>query len=84
MSGLTVIARGANAKGDVFAACHCVNQWGEDQGYGVWRLCENYRAGRIAKTWRYVEIGLTKDAALSLLARKTKKLADKPAKTGSQ
>ncbi|BCF95401.1 hypothetical protein [Paraburkholderia largidicola] len=71
MSRLTVIAKGTNARGDIFAACHCVNHWGEDSGYGVWRLCENYQGGRIFKTWRYVEIGMTRDAALALLERRT-------------
>lgn len=69
---LTIIQQKQTTKGQVFAACHCVNQWGEDRGYGVWRLCENYRHGRTVKTWRYVEIEMTREAALALLERRTR------------
>ena len=41
--------------------------------FGVYAECSNYAAhvvGGIAKTWRYCEKGLTREAADALLARK--------------
>lgn len=46
----------------------------EGETFGVWKLCENYAAhirGGIAKTWRYVEKGMTKEAAEKLFNRRT-------------
>lgn len=42
--------------------------------FEVWKLCENYARhvrGGIAKTWRYVEKGMTEDAARRLFQRRT-------------
>lgn len=41
--------------------------------FGVWKLCENYSRhvkGGIAKTWRYVEKGLTLEQATVLFNRR--------------
>lgn len=44
-------------------------------GFEVWKLCENYcrqTKGGIRKTWRYVEKGMTLEAAEKLFKRRTK------------
>lgn len=43
--------------------------------FEVWKLCENYcrqTKGGMRKTWRYVEKGMTKDAAEKLFDRRSK------------
>jgi hypothetical protein len=40
--------------------------------YGVWKLCVNYVRGKDVKTWRYVETGLTLEAAQKLFDRRSK------------
>jgi hypothetical protein len=43
--------------------------------FAVYKLCENYAAhvrGGIAKTWRYVEKNMTREAAEQLFARRSK------------
>lgn len=45
------------------------------KGFEVWKLCENYcrhTKGGIRKTWRYVEKGMTQEAAEKLFKRRTK------------
>lgn len=64
----TTIAKQANSKGVCFALVT------DGATYEVWKLCENYSRhikGGIAKTWRYVEKGLTKESGESLFSRKT-------------
>jgi hypothetical protein len=40
--------------------------------YGVWKLCINYVRGKDVKTWRYIEKGLSLDAAQKLFDRRSK------------
>lgn len=45
----------------------------KDGAFAVYREAQNYAAhcrGGIAKTWRYVELGMTRDDAEALFARK--------------
>lgn len=45
----------------------------DGETFGVYALCSNYcrhAKGGIAKSWRYVEKGLSRDAAERLLARR--------------
>ena len=47
----------------------------DDCTYAVYKLCENYNRhakGGIAKAWRYVERGLSFEAALALYNRRSK------------
>jgi hypothetical protein len=47
----------------------------DDCTYAVYKLCENYNRhvkGGIAKTWRYVERGLSFEAALALFTKRSK------------
>ena len=46
-------------------------EWAKENGlllirlsYGVWVLCENYKAGRNVKTWRYITTNQTKEHAI--------------------
>ena len=44
-----------------------------DGTFGVWKLCENYSRhvkGGIAKTWRYVQKGMTLEQATELFNRR--------------
>ncbi|KGC37670.1 hypothetical protein [Burkholderia pseudomallei] len=62
------IERKANAKGVVFALVTDGATW------EVWKLCENYNGkvrGGISKTWRYVEKGMTEQAARAMFGRRT-------------
>ncbi len=69
----TKIAVKANKSGkSTFALMQSTNHWGEDAGYGVWKLCVNYVAGRDVKTWRYVEQHMTLEAATELFNKRTK------------
>jgi hypothetical protein len=41
--------------------------------FSVWKLCENYashRKGGMSQTWRYIEKGMTQDAAAALFNRR--------------
>ena len=41
--------------------------------FSVWKLCENYaahRKGGLSQTWRYIEKGMTQDAAAALFNRR--------------
>jgi len=43
--------------------------------YEVWKLCENYDGhckGGIRKTWRYVELNMSKEVAEKLFKKRTK------------
>jgi hypothetical protein len=43
--------------------------------FGVYKLCENYAAhckGGMSQTWRYIEIGMTREAAETLFSRRIK------------
>lgn len=71
-ASLTKIEVKTNAKGVTFAVMKEVNVFGEDRGYGVWVLRTNYRAGRDVKTWRFIQVDMTLEAATALLAKKTK------------
>lgn len=71
-ASLTKIEVKTNAKGVTFAVMKEVNVFGEDRGYGVWKLCVNYRNGRDVKSWRYIQLDMTLEAATALLAKKTK------------
>ena len=62
---------GKDGKGRKIIVAHSFNQWGEDNGYGVWVLCENYKAGRIAKTWRYITTGQSKGEAIAEFEKRT-------------
>lgn len=55
-----------------FALMKSTNHWGEDAGYGVWKLCVNYVAGRDVKVWRYVEQHMTEEAASALFRKRTR------------
>jgi len=72
---LTFLAKGKNKKGTEFALRHYVNTWGEDTGYGVWKLSENYSAGKDVKSWRYVKMNMTKTEATDLFRKKTAETA---------
>lgn len=50
---------------------HSYNAWGESRGYGVWKLCDNYNAGRMVKTWRAKSTGLTKEEAIKQFVKIT-------------
>lgn len=69
----TKIAVKANKSGkSTFALMKSINHWGEDAGYGVWKLCVNYVRGQDVKTWRYVEQHMTLEAATELFNKRTK------------
>lgn len=55
-----------------FALMKSTNHWGEDAGYGVWKLCTNYVAGRDVTVWRYVEQNMTLEVATALFNKRTK------------
>ena len=55
---------GTDGKGRKIIVAHSFNQWNESNGYGVWVLCENYKAGRNVKTWRYITTNQTKEHAI--------------------
>ncbi len=55
---------GKDGKGRKIIVAHSFNQWNESNGYGVWVLCENYKAGRNVKTWRYITTNQTKEHAI--------------------
>lgn len=64
-----ILARKQNSKGVTYS----IQQEGET--FGVWKLCENYcrhTRGGIRRVWRYVERGMTRDAAESLFAKRSK------------
>jgi len=44
----------------------------QEAPYGVWKLCINYKHGKDVKTWRYIETGLTLEAAQKLFDRRSK------------
>lgn len=46
----------------------------EGEAFSVWKLCENYAPhckGGMSQIWRYIERGLTKDAADALFKRRS-------------
>ncbi|EOK5389639.1 hypothetical protein ACFZOW_17140 [Pseudomonas aeruginosa] len=64
-----IVSRKQNSKG----ATYSIQREGEN--FGVWKLCENYcrhSADGIRRTWRYVERGMTLEAAQKLFDRRTK------------
>ncbi|QEA09804.1 hypothetical protein PQC31_gp83 [Pseudomonas phage Iggy] len=64
-----LIDRKQNSKGVTYALQQ------EDDTFGVWKLCENYcrqTRGGIRRVWRYVERGMTREAAQKLFDRRTK------------
>ena len=63
---------GKDGKGRKIIAARSFNQRGEDNGYGVWVLCENYKEGRIVKTWRYITTGPTKEEAIAEFKKRNK------------
>lgn len=72
-ASLTKIAVKATKSGKTtFSVQKQVNAFGEDCGYGVWKLCINYRQGRDVKSWCYVQLNMTLEAATALLEKKTK------------
>lgn len=63
-----VITKKANKSGQVFALI------GGDDGFEVWKLCENYSIhvkGGVAKSWRYVEKKMSEQSAKALFDRRT-------------
>lgn len=45
----------------------------DGNSFSVWKLCENYashRKGGMSYTWRYVQKGMTQDAAKALFNRR--------------
>ena len=72
-ASLTKVEVKANKSGKTtFAIMKEIDNWGADRGYGVWKLCINYKAGKYVKTWRYVERDMTLEAAQTLFNKKTK------------
>lgn len=71
-ASLTKIEVKTNSKGTTFAIMKEVNVFGEDRGYGVWKLCINYKCGRDVKSWRYIQLDMTLEAAQVLFTKKTK------------
>lgn len=64
-----MIARKTNSKGRTYS----IQQEGDT--FGVWALHENYcrhAKDGISRTWRYVERGMTREAADKLFERRTK------------
>ena len=58
-----------NSKGIKYALCS------DGDSYSVYKLCENYcrhSKGGIRRTWRYIEKGMTLEAAKMLYERRTK------------
>jgi hypothetical protein len=63
------VSKKANVNGVVFALITDGITW------EVWKLCENYNGqvrGGMEKRWRYVEKGMTEDAARKMFERRTK------------
>lgn len=66
---MKLIARKANKNGVVYS----IQQEGEQ--FGVWKLCSNYCPhvpGGVKKVWRYIERGLSFEAAQALYDKKSK------------
>ncbi|MCY1559713.1 hypothetical protein D9M68_967750 [compost metagenome] len=57
---------GKNGKGEKIIAAKRVCEF-TGESFGVYVLCENYKAGRIVKTWRAMEKyhNLTRDEAIT-------------------
>ena len=55
---------GKGSNGREIIVAHSYNAWNESNGYGVWVFCENYKAGRIVGSWRYITTGQTKEEAI--------------------
>ena len=65
---MKLIAKKENKRGITYAIAK------DGDTFGVWKLCENYCHnvnGGIAKSWRYVEKGLTEETALALFNRRS-------------
>ena len=63
---------GKDGKGRKIIVAHSLNQWNESNGYGVWVLCENYKAGRMVKSFRYITTGQTKEEAIAEFEKRAK------------
>ena len=63
---------GKDGKGRKIIVAHSFNQWNESNGYGVWVSCENYKAGKMVKSWRYITTGQTKEAAITEFEKRAK------------
>lgn len=65
----TIIAKKQNIKGVTYSIMR------EGETFGVWKLCGNYcrsTAGGIRYVWRYIERGMTREAAENLFERRAK------------
>lgn len=63
---------GIDGQGDRIVVAHAYNAWGDDLGFGVWALRENYKLGRTTFSWRFIYTGLTKEEAISMFNKKNK------------
>lgn len=63
--------KGKDGKGRTIIVAHAYDN-GLDEGYGLWVLCENYKLGRIVKTWRYITQKQTKDEAIFAFNKRNK------------
>lgn len=66
---MKAIAKKQNSKGIQYALVDCANGT-----FAVYKLCENYSRhvkGGIERAWRYVEKGMSYEAATALYARRT-------------
>lgn len=66
---MKMIERKQNSRG----VSYSIQQEGET--FGVWKLCGNYcrhAPGGIRYVWRYVERGMTREAAYALFKRRSK------------
>lgn len=74
MSKLVMISGfdGVDGRGRRIIVAHSYNAWGEDRGYGVWVLCENYKLGRMISSWRYIVAGVTKEDAIAVFKKRNK------------
>lgn len=64
---MKLIAKKENKRGVTYALAQ------DGETFGVWKLCENYCRnvkGGIAKSWRYVEKGVTLEAAQAIFNRR--------------